>query len=371
MTDNSITLRRLRADELDRFCNFLKVHYGDEHYGADKRYVDWLYQQSPSSWLTVKQREREAPVNILIDSASDILSVHAFVPFDARTFWGGSFGIWDLEWINGGGPKGSGRRLAAALLSEVDIYVGFGCNELSENAFKKMGMSFVPEILRAVLVVDPDRLVAELSKLEEVHKVFDRCSFPDFADCSLLEMAASVSSDAIDGFHDMTPLGVTRNREWLAWRYDHHPYLRYPILQNHEGAAVLRLEGVVGSNATICRVMEFLPRTLPAEGLASAIGKFAKDNKCLFVDYFSPSSRHLDALVQSFEAARMPMLRNPRVPYMTQPMRFGNRNAFNMVIAPGARAPSGIKSLELTAFHATKGDANQDVQRRNWGVGRV
>ncbi len=361
-----INLRRLRADELPRLGNFLRVHYGAEHYGADSRYMSWFYLLSPCDWYSLERRSYEAPVNVLTDDDDVVLAIHAFVPFDARTPWGGTQGIWDIEWINGTGPRGSGRRLAAALLAEVDIYVGFGCNEFSETAFASMGMKFIPEIRRSVVVTDWPKLSNALLQLGAQTEPGAVRNSAVSGSWRTIDRAGAMKDEFLSAYEEMTPFGVTRSRAWLTWRYDDHPYLKYAILQNEHGAAVLRIENIVGSKFRACRVMEFLAPRIPAPALGGAITCFAREQNCLFLDYFSSSADHDMAFARSFEAAGISVLDRPRIPYMTQPLQFGARNAFNMVIALGGKAPDSAASVDLSSFYAAKGDANQDVRRRDW-----
>lgn len=121
----------------------------------------------------------------MTDDEEVVLAIHASIPFDASTPWGGTREIWGIEWINGTGPRGSGCRLAAALLAEVDIYVGFGCNKLSEAAFASMGVKVILEIHRSVVVTNGFGLRMALMQLdvevEPVAGAFSGRSKPHYA----------------------------------------------------------------------------------------------------------------------------------------------------------------------------------------------
>ena len=161
---------------------FLRRFYGESFYGADERYFEWMYERYPSRWFAPSAAEGKLPINAVLTKNGELGAIHAFLPFDARTPWGGEVGIWDIEWINGSGIPGAGRALAKHLLDQVDIYAGFGCNELSEEAFGKMGLAFVPEIPRLVAVLYPDILKQALvsSKIESLVD-FSPVSYQDLA----------------------------------------------------------------------------------------------------------------------------------------------------------------------------------------------
>jgi hypothetical protein len=371
MTDRpqlaELKMGRLRPDELGRLAGVLRANYGPRYYGADGRYMSWLYLESPSEWFEEARRRDQAPVNILTANSGDIVAIHAFVPFDARTPWGGTRGVWDLEWVNSGGPRGAGRRLAAALLAEVDVYAGFGSNKLSLAAFARLGITVIPEVHRLVVVTSAARLRSAMDSMSPSSVWEGLPQSPDVVEqVAFCEAAGAISTAALERYEMDTPFGVSRRRTWLRWRYDRHPYLRYAVLQNEEGAAVVRIEVAAPSGLPACRVLEFLPIGASAPRMARAIAAFAQRERCGFVDYFSSSEDHIGTFFNSCREAGLSPLRNPAIPFMTQPLQFGASNAFNMVIAAGGAAPQALADSSFASFHASKGDANQDVSRLGW-----
>lgn len=359
---------RLGRDRIGQLGAFLRSQYGEAHYGADDRYMRWLYLDSPCDWFKAEAEQGHAPVNVILGPQGELAAVHAFLPFDAHTPWGGRQGIWDIEWINGLGIPGAGRQLAKALLADVDIYVGFGCNELSERAFNNLGLSVVPEIPRAVVVLSEDRLLRELTALGESPGRLAQAPAAGPRRWRVLGGSGEIPTVALEAYGARTPFGVGRGRDWLAWRYDGHPYLSYCVLTTDAAtprcAAVLRVETVTGRDIKVCRVLEFFADDPLTDGLAGAVVAYAQAHDCLFVDYFSSSASHLGYFEAGLAAEGLPGLRNPRIPFMTQPLQFGLRNSINMVIAAGGRAEDAAAAADLGQFHSGKGDANQDVIRR-------
>ena len=354
------------AAEFDKVSAFIKDQYGAAHYGADHAYMSWLYLDSPCRWFADRRRAGQAPVNAFVDQTGTLVAIHAYVPFDANTPWGGPRGVWDLEWINRSGVRGTGRELAKRLLAESDVYAGFGCNDLSANSFAKMGMTLVPEIGRALVVLQPDRLRAALAALGEC---------PDLPATGrgggghvLLDDTAAIDGALLDAYAEATPFGVARDPAWLAWRYDRHPYLRYAVVavagDPAKGVAILRLETVIPDGFVIARMLEFFPRDPICPALAACVVDWAVAQGAVFLDYFTSSADHARRFQTSLDAAGVSHARNPRVPFMTQPLAYGTTNSINMVIGAGGLCPLAPADVDFGNFHAGKGDANQDVVRR-------
>jgi hypothetical protein len=349
-----------RADDVRRF---LRAIYGDGHYGAEARYFEWLYLNSPCRWFAAERAAGWLPVNAILDADGGLAAIHAFVPFDAHTPWGGEVGIWDLEWINGSGIKGGGRALASHLLAAVDVYAGFGCNDLSTEAFSRLGMAVRPEIHRMAAVTDPDafRALLKTAGCLDQTGVLPAKVPPLSARFARLDSAAAIPQRALDAYGARTPFGVSRSKEWLAWRYDRHPFINYSSISAAGGGAVLRFETVVGTTDRVARLLEFFP--LPggaAELLAAALIE-TRENGAPLLDVFATSRSEAALLGLAARSLGVDMHVNPRLPYKFQPLEFDCANAPNMVFAVGGRA--GTNRADPCDFQAGKGDSNQDVLR--------
>ncbi|MBF0094806.1 MAG: hypothetical protein HQL34_09710 [Alphaproteobacteria bacterium] len=353
----------LSVDRAEHVRRFLRAIYGEGHYGAETRYFDWLYQESPCRWFAEDRRRRRLPVNAILDGEGGLAAVHAYLPFDARTPWGGEVGVWDVEWINGSGVRGGGRALAAHLLGAVDVYGGFGCNDLSIDAFARLGMAVVPEVRRLVALIDADafrRLLAEAGRLDEAGPL-PRAASVGTARGRILDAPSLVPRAALDDVREQAPFAAERTAEWLEWRYDRHPFIPYLGVEAAGGAAVLRLETVVGTGARVCRMLDFFPRSGGEAELLAAALSVAGDNRALLFDYICASGVQAERVGAAARSLEVDMPANPRLPYMFQPLEFARANAPNMVLAIGGRA--GAVEADLGEFQAGKGDSNQDVLR--------
>lgn len=88
-------------------------------------------------------------------------------------------------------------------------------------------------------------------------------------------------------------IGVSRNYEFLNWRYLNHPtfdYLVYTVqdqLGNYEGLLVARVEKIVNNTAKILRIVEFISKNQDASiTLANKIVEIGTEKDVLFADFY-------------------------------------------------------------------------------------
>ncbi|MGJ3259909.1 MAG: hypothetical protein ACFE0S_09920 [Rhodospirillales bacterium] len=346
---------------------FIRRYYGENVYGANEAYFDWQYRQVPCDWFRSTADQGRIPVNaVLDDDTSEILAVHVYVPFDARIGRQAGRGVWDTEWINGSGIVGLGRKLAAALLDCSDVYAGFGMNDWANKSFEKLGLTIYPEINRRVAVLDRDGLAAEMTAagyaweaqgLPEAAQVLEREAFE-------LMSTEAIPPHVLEREQINTPFGVTRSPQWLAWRFDRHPFITYRIVaadpDGVDGVAMVRLENVVGTCYDACRIIEFYSMPGKEAALLEAVISYASSHGALIVDHFTASDSRARQFDQTTGGAALGFHANPRVPYMYQPISFNERNSINMAVTC---AESLKGAFELADFHATKGDSDQDILR--------
>lgn len=360
---SNLKIHRLRLEDGERARVFLRAQYGENFYGADEAYFDWLYCQSPCDWFEAERAQGHLPINAVLTETGDIGAIHAFVPFDCHVEGTLQRGVWDLEWINGSGIKGAGRALAEHLLENSDVYAGFGCNDLSQNAFAKMGMQFQPEISRLVFVLNAEKLRA---RVEEAGLPCDFTSWP--RECAGLEGGfetfpdlGKISETALGRYNQAIDFGVSRSRAWLEWRFVQNPYLSYQVItipgQEHRAFAVIRLEDVLGSSDKVARILELHGEPGAEQDILSAAIAFACAHDCLICDYFNTNRAYVDRFSASVQDAKLPCAMTPDLPFMFQPLDRSAQKSINCVFAN----PKQARALE--SFFATKADANQDILR--------
>ena len=366
MTNNLPPIQTLPTSALSNVLDFLKSQYGAAYYGADPNYFNWFFGSVPCRWFAPERDKGMLPANAMLGSDGEILAIHIYLPFDCLSPWGGKRGVFDEEWINGANIPGAGRVLATHLLASCDIYAGLGCNDLSENAFRKLGLDFSNETPRLVALLSASGLNDLLRRSGFEDQLSDpRHETTSLAPWHLLPIAACLSQDIFTHHRDVIRIGVDRSNDWLSWRYDNHPYITYhcisPDPDGRSGAAIVRLEAVAGTDLQNARIVDFLPAPDAAPQVLAAALSFARDHQCLIADFWTTAKSTADRLMAAANAAGILLLRNPRIPYMYQPCAFGKRNGVNLAIAIGGQSAGQDASLQ--DFHTVKADSPQDILR--------
>jgi hypothetical protein len=358
--------KALPRDSLPAVLTFLRKFYGQSFYGADETYFDWQYLQAPCRWFAARASEGRLPVNAFRDANGTILALHAFIPFDACIDGGICRGVWDAEWINGSGIRGLGRRLATALLDDSDVYGGFAMNNMADQSFHKLGLTIFPEIQRRVAVLDRPRLADQLFAAgcdAEATALPDETGHGQ-SGFFVLDSTAAIPASVYETYGRMTSFHVNRDPEWMAWRFDTHPFIKYTSVASDpdgaDGVAVTRLENVVGTPHVVCRIVEFIAEPGKARALLESVLSYARSNAALIADYFTTSQSYARQFDETTQCLAMGMQANPRVPYMYQPLAFNQRNAMNFAIAVSAPFRERVR---LEDFQACKCDTDQDILR--------
>ncbi|MFD0589346.1 hypothetical protein ACFQZE_15255 [Paenibacillus sp. GCM10027627] len=88
-------------------------------------------------------------------------------------------------------------------------------------------------------------------------------------------------------------ISVSRNFEFLSWRYLNHPTFNYLVYTaqdqagNYEGLFVARVENIVNNTAKILRIVEFISKNQDASiALANKIVEIGTDEAVLFADFY-------------------------------------------------------------------------------------
>lgn len=354
---------RQKLVDSENVLHFIRGQYGCKYYGADDVYFKWLYIDPPCDWFHRQSSEGDLPANAAINDSGEIIALHMFIPFDAITPWGGSTGVFDEEWINGSNIRGLGRRLASHLASDVDVYCGYGCNDLSERAFRQMGFSFHEELPRLVAIFRSDKLLQMVARAGHINEAVG----VDWVDSDIpstqyfrLNSASEICKPMVARYNATLTYGVRRSIDWLIWRYDKHPHFQYHVISatadGESGVAIVRIETVADSDECIARIVDLI--ALPgheSETIAAALA-FSSEQGCVIADLMTTDWSLADYLERRFTQLGCHLHRNTRVPYMFQPLNYGTRNNVNMAIQ--SRLPS-----DLRTFRAFKADGTQDILR--------
>ncbi len=339
---------------------FLRSFFGANYFGAEERYFDWQYRDSPFARAVVEKGEYSMMLALEKDT---LKAIDGVLPWMTRINGQQHLTFWDLEWLSTGDVPGLGREVVKEARSRCRVYCGYGLNSLSQKAYEKLGFSTSPGIERMVAILDPEaclRLFSpEASAEERSFYLKNACPSMDRSFALLTRMEGVPDRIFADALADV-PAASHRGPDFFTWRYLNHPHLAYTILSDGKdcgaGLAAVRLERVRGQAVDVMRVMDLLPAPGREEALVQAVLAFGRERGAILADFFCVSSRVASRLCPAPFLPRA--VHEPYdIPRLFQPTERRSRKSINMVLDCDPEVgPVGFEDL-----YATKAEGDQDV----------
>ncbi|MDY8045199.1 hypothetical protein UY416_02675 [Paenibacillus polymyxa] len=169
-------------------------------------------------------------------------------------------------------------------------------------------------------------------------------------------------------YTDIAPktISVSRNYEFLNWRYLNHPTFKYLVytaqdkVGNYEGLLVARVENIVNNTAKILRIVEFIAKNQDASiALANKVVELGTDEAVLFADFYCTTDMFNFGLESvGFKKEFTSDDDEIVLPSRFQPVDLSVVNLNALISFHGKK----IKSLNLlnNNIYFTKGDSDQD-----------
>jgi hypothetical protein len=254
------------------------------------------------------------------------------------------------------------------MTQKFDFLFGRSVTPAALAIYQRLGFRYFKSCYRWICILDPQMALSlavepsELSaKRAHARKVNEESLAPAYVvDKSPLGaelLAANVLSDSI---------AFRRTTDYLTWRYEKHPHLRYEFLfvgdaSKPEGVAVVRTEDVAGRAGRVLRVVEFIAAPADSRQLATAIFAYGRKQGCAYVDVFGMSEHFVAGFIAAggFSSLEEPDL---RLPHLLQPwdadtdppgLLFFGRRDVGLHSVPGP-------ADDISRIHVSKGDGNMD-----------
>ena len=275
-----------------------------------------------------------------------------------------------ITWLSS--PEARGRGVGLSLMRYMTKNFGFlfgrSVTPAALAIYRRLGFRYFANCSRWIGILDPDATLtlavepSELSgKRAHARTIHPSKSVPD---CIVGELPSGAESLTAEVLSDGT--AFHRTNEYLAWRYENHPYFRYEFLfvgtsSRPEGIAVLRAEDVSGRAGRVLRVVEFIAAPDHGHQLATAVFAYGREKGCAYADVFGMSEYFLAGFVAAggFSTLEEPEL---NLPHLLQPwdantdppglLFFGRRD----VSPHSALGPAD----DISRIHVSKGDGNMD-----------
>lgn len=161
-------------------------------------------------------------------------------------------------------------------------------------------------------------------------------------------------------------IGVSRNYEFLCWRYLKHPTFKYLVYtvqdenRNYEGLLVTRVESILNKSAQILRIVEFISKNQDASiALANKVIDIGLENKVLFADFYCTTDMFnfgLDSV--GFKKEYITEEDKVVLPCRFQPVDL-SVTSLNAAISFYGKDVKNINLLNNNIYF-TKGDSDQD-----------
>ncbi len=341
----------------------LRAFFGSSYYGADDRFVQWQYFDSPFKGRIVAADEHS--ILAVYNEREELLALDAFLPWVTYLDGKAVDTVWDIEWMNFAKIPGLGRALVKDLRSRTRIYCGYGMNELSLKAYEKLGYPVCPEIERRVAILDAGACHALFQHKDAGGQAefFREMAFrvPEHkAGFELIDDLANVSEAYWMAHVGRCKATSCKDKKSLQWRYVDHPYIKYKIVglgkKAERGLAVVRIEVIKGHDSRVARILEMFPVQGHEPELVQAVLAFAIENGCVMADFFCGSGT-LAAEVCPAPFVSLKVHREHAVPMRFQPIEHRARCSINMVLD----LDEPYRHVTFDDLYVTKGDGDQDV----------
>lgn len=349
---------------LNQALRLLKDLSGNEsYYGADDKYVQWQYFDSP--FKTTITGDNDYSILVFLDEKKTILALEAFLPW--KTFVNGKeiIAVWETEWVNFSKIKGLGRELTKLLREKSGIFCAYGLNHRSLRAYGSLGYAIKEEIERKIAILNADKCLelffnnqikgqkeflmqSEISCLSDNIRYFDIKNIEKISEKYWLN---HIERFRISSFKDKTA---------LKWRYFEHPYIEYNFIaldpEAKMGLAVVRVEKIGNFKKSILRILELFPGRRHEKDLVMAVLKFGFDQGVIMADFFCVSKKYCDEICPS------PFIpfsehRQYEIPMLFHPIEVRETMSINMILDHNITGDA----VSFDNFYATKGDSDRDV----------
>lgn len=254
-------------------------------------------------------------------------------------------------------------------LSDVKpmMHLVIGISEVHKWIAKSLGWYVFEDFPRWVAVVNKKDTIKQLLPDASTENYLPMAQKVDF-NSKKYHVSNSFDGDAWDAFYNekFAPMsiGTKRDAEFLNWRYEQSPVLKYEFISvkddngNYHGLAVVRIEKILDGRYKIGRVLEFIAvESEAAVTLGNAVLDF--EPTVLIWDFYCLSNITAFGL-ESVGFRRIPLWTNK----MIMPTRFQPLDHEHMKIIGAidlnASLRDQLSSIVVSQWYITKGDADQD-----------
>src|SRR3989344_4979186 len=295
MPKTSIEIREPKLEEKDKLQDFYRRIYRPDYPFLNDRFLLWWLNQNP-----LFMRKKNFSCKIAIEG-NNIIGHFGFSPVavwaEGKVLSGAWTGNFVINPLYRG--RGIGRVLTEAVMSEFDLTLDVGANELAEKILSHLGWHNFGGLHRYVGILDSEqaKFLTDNPKVLESGRIGGQSHV---GQAGIAVEGISEFSQEADGFWDEYKKQITyateRTCAYLNWRYRDHPVFNYKMFQATSagkvtGFAVMRFEEARGisEKVKVARITEFLAFPDVAPSLLSHLIELCRKNNAALVDFFCSS----------------------------------------------------------------------------------
>ena len=254
-------------------------------------------------------------------------------------------------------------------LSEVKpmMHLVIGISETHKWIAQSLGWYVFEDFPRWIAVVNKEDIIKHLLPNDDTESYLPMAHCADFHS-DKYRVSNSFDGDSWDIFYreKFAPIfiGTARDAEFLKWRYESSPVLKYDFISitdadgNYHGLAVVRIESIAEGRYKIGRILEFIAvETEPAILLGNAV--LNSDASVLMWDFYCLSEVTAFGL-ESVGFRRIPFwIDKVMMPTRFQPVDYEHMKIVG-AIDLNANIREQLSTMPVPQWYITKGDADQD-----------
>jgi hypothetical protein len=318
----------------------------------EREFFDWQFRDTP-----LRLGDGEYDFLLLRNREDRITGCLGFVGFEFHSGDRIQVGGWTHNWQADGQGDG-GLALLGRFMQLVDNRFFLRLNDVSGGIIKLLQVPFLAAIPRWWAAIQPEiaiELFAIRSEADRAMLHRSAAKFLAITGTAVSQAVTRLQAEEEFLFGKFGAIGyVRRTGRYLNWRYLDIPKHDYRIIRTEEAIGVYRIETIMGTDASVIRVLEWSFDAAQAAGAIATIMEQANSRNPILIDFHS-TCRPIGKLLEQFgflpqSATECPM------PDLFRPTHHSGGYAVGIDLPPHRRR----RSIDFDRWYITIGDSDID-----------
>jgi GNAT superfamily N-acetyltransferase len=365
----AVTFEDCRAERLPALQEFFGRMYGLGYVlRVNERQLRWQYGDTPISAITGRENAYHVRLGLVDGEVKGCLG---YTPLEISMAGRVVRGAWLANWMVDPDQRqfGLGLQLMRQVMSEFEIALTVGANQLARGLFTRMGWTDFGLLPRYVCVLDAqaaETLAGRGSGIGDRGSGRGQNPIPTPASgyprspipVTIVDRFDDDATELWDRLWGERAAGTRRSAEFLNWRYASHPVFVYRLFEVRDngrltGLAVYRVEQVRDMPMMVGRIVEIVAEEAAEAGLLGALLDDARSQGVAVLDFFC-ASRRLAGTMSRWGFLPGDHEAVAHIPILFQPV---DRRRSGITFLAYLRNFPAAGNLD---WYVTKGDGDQD-----------